>query len=185
MIVSICCNNASLASWKIRCASSMNITSLGLSRSPSSGQVAYNSASNCNMKVENSFGLSCRSVTRTIEIIPRPSSLIRIRSSTSKLFSPKKTSAPCCCSSITFRKIVPVEVVEIFPYVFSNSAFPSSLTYCNTLIKSFRSSKASLLSSQYLKIIATNPPCVSFNPKIFESNTGPNSLTVALNLAPF
>ena len=156
-----------------------------MSISPSSGSVAYNSARSCSMKVENNLGLSCKSVTRTIEIIPFPSALMRKRSSTSKLFSPKKTSAPCCCNSITFRRIVPVEVVDILPYVFSNSAFPSSLTNCNTLIKSFKSSRGNLLSSQYLNIMATNPPCVSFNPRIFESNTGPNSLTVARNLAPF
>ena len=114
-MVSICCSNAELASWKIRCASSMNITNFGLSKSPSSGLEAYNSANICSIKVEKSFGLSCRSVTRMIEMVPRPSSLIRTRSSISKLFSPKKRSAPCCCNSITLRKIVPVEVVEIFP----------------------------------------------------------------------
>ena len=27
--------------------------------------------------------------------------------------------------------------------------------------------------------------CVSFNPKILESKTGPNSVTVALNFKPF
>ena len=129
MIVSISSNNAVLASWKIRWASSIKMISLGLSRSPASGDDAYNSASICNINVENSFGLSCISVNLNTLIIPLPSLLERIRSSTSKLFSPKNTSAPCCCNSITLRKIVPVEVVEIFPYDFCNSAFPSLPTY--------------------------------------------------------
>ncbi len=94
--VRICCIKASVASWKTRWASSMNNTSFGLSESPSSGSDAYNSASRLSMKVENSFGLFCMSVTLSTLTIPRPSSEILSRSSTSNEGSPKKKSAPCC-----------------------------------------------------------------------------------------
>ena len=119
-----------------------------------------------------------------MEMTPLLSEFVRIKSATSKLFSPKNVSAPCCCNSITFRRIVPVEAVETFPYSFSISSFPSAVMYCNTFVKSFKSKSGRLLSSQYLKIKETIPPCVSFNPNIFESNTGPNSLTVARSLTP-
>ena len=52
-------------------------------------------------------------------------------------------------------------------------------------MKSFKSNKGKLLSSQYLKIIETTPDCVSFKSKIRENKTGPNSETVALNRTPF
>ena len=156
-----------------------------MSKSPSSGQLAYNSANNCNINVLNNFGRFCISITRKILITPLPSLSILIKSSTSKLFSPKKISAPCCCNSITFLKIVPVLVVDILPYSFSNSSLPSLPTYCNTLIKSFKSTNGIFKSSQYLKIIATTPACVSFNPRILLNKIGPNSLMVALNRTPF
>ena len=41
------------------------------------------------------------------------------------------------------------------------------------------------LSSAYLKTIDIILACVSFNPKILESKTGPNSVTVALSFKPF
>ena len=127
--VSICCSNASVASWKTRCASSINMTSLGLSISPSSGRFAYSSASRLNINVENSFGLLCISVTLSTLTLPLPSSAMRIRSSTSNEGSPKKRSAPCCCNSMTLRRMVPVDEVEIFPYCASISFLPSLLTY--------------------------------------------------------
>jgi len=40
------------------------------------------------------------------------------------------------------------------------------------------------LSSQYLKMIDRIPAWVSVTFKILDNNTGPNSLTVALNLVP-
>ena len=43
-----------------------------------------------------------------------------------------------------FGPIVPVLDVDIFPYAFSISLFPSLLIYCKTLMKSFRSSNGIL-----------------------------------------
>ena len=100
-------------------------------------------------------------------------------------FSPKNNSAPCCSNSMIFLKIEPVELVEILPYSASNSSLPSSVAYCSTFLKSFKSNNGKLLSSQYLKMIETTPDCVSFKSKIRENKTGPNSETVALNRTPF
>ena len=163
----------------------MNRISLGLSKSPSSGQLAYSSASNCNIKLLNSLGRSCKSISRKMLTTPRPSSAMRIKSSTSKLFSPKNTSAPCCSNSTTLRKMVPVLVVLILPYSFSRSALPPSALHCSSFLKSFRSSRGKRCSSAYLNSMATIPCWVSLRPNILLSKMGPNSVTVAFSCTPF
>ncbi len=137
------------------------------------------------MKVEKSFGLSWMSVSLIMLIYPFPLASLRIRSRTSKDSSPKKRSAPCCSSSIIFLNITPVEAVDMAPYSFSSSSFPSPVRYCITFRMSLRSMRPSWLSSQYLKMIDMIPAWVSFRSRIREKSTGPNSETVARSLTPF
>ncbi len=125
------------------------------------------------------------SVRRTILMYPIPFSSIRSKSSVSNDFSPKNKSPPCCSNATIRRKIAPVEAGEIRPYSSENSSFPSFVAYCNIFLKSFKSNKGSLLSSQYLNMTEIIPAWVSLTSKIRDNSTGPNSLTVARRRTPF
>ena len=80
--------------------------------------------------------------------------------------------------------MVPTVVDEIVPYSALIASFPSLVTYCNAFFMSSRSTSGSLLSSHHLNSNEITPPCVSLRSRILEKRTGPNSLTVALNLTP-
>ena len=69
-----------LASSKSRCASSKKNTSLGLSRSPTSGRSWNRSASSHIRKVENSAGRSCTAGSSRQVTMPLPSAAVRSRS---------------------------------------------------------------------------------------------------------
>ena len=130
------------------------------------------------------MGRSCKSDTLTMEIRPRPPEVGGIRSLISKEGSPKNTSAFCCCNSTILRCMVPMVWGDMLPYSALISSLPSFPMYCNTFCKSFKSIRGRPRSSQNLKIIAITPSWVSLSPKIFENNTGPNSVTVARKRAP-
>ena len=115
---------------------------------------------------------------------PLPFSSVRSKSSVSKLRSPKKSSAPWFSNSTILRKIALVEEEATRPYSASNSFFPSSVAYWSTFLRSLRSSNGYWWSSQYLKITASTPSCTSERSKMRESNTEPNSETVARKRTP-
>ncbi len=141
----------------------MKSTSFGLSMSPASGSVAYNSASRLSMKVEKSFGLVCISMTCRTLTYPLPFASRRIKSSTSKEGSPKKLSAPCCSSSTILRRMVPTDADERLPYSASIASLPSPVMNLSTSFTSLRSSSGRPFSSQYLNITVKMPCCVSLS----------------------
>ncbi|SKF62518.1 Uncharacterised protein [Mycobacteroides abscessus subsp. abscessus] len=114
------------ASLNSRWASSKKNTSLGLSMSPTSGSSLNRSASSHIKKVENKAGRLCRFGSSSSEMTPRPSGMTRIRSAVSNSGSPKNSSAPCCWSSTSLRRITPTVALETPPRLVSSS-LPSSL----------------------------------------------------------
>ena len=98
---------ASEASLKSRCASSKKKTSLGLSRSPSSGRSWKRSASSHIRNVEKSAGRSWRLGSSSRLMMPRPSSAVRRNSLVSNSGSPKNTSAPWASKATSSRRITP------------------------------------------------------------------------------
>ena len=91
--------NSSLASAKRRWASSKKKTSLGWSRSPTSGRVSNSDASSHMRKVEKSFGRSWTAGSSRQLMTPR-SPCRRSRSVTANSGSPKKASPPWPSSSL-------------------------------------------------------------------------------------
>ena len=170
-------SSAGGASENSRCASSKKNTSLGLSRSPTSGRLSNSSDSSHSRKLEYSRGLFISLSAARMLITPRPSAVC-IRSPMSSIGSPKNFSPPCCSICISPRWIAPMLAGLMLPYWVLNCAALSP-TNCSIARRSFRSSSSRPLSSAILNASVSTPSCVSFRFSSRASSSGPMSLTVA------
>ena len=119
-----------LASANSRCASSKKNTSLGWSRSPTSGRSWNRSASSHIRKVENSRGLVLHSPPApAADSTPRPSGVVRSRSAVSNSGSPKNASPPCALQADQLAQDHPGGGRDRPPRPF-RSSLPSALTRC-------------------------------------------------------
>ncbi|COX47803.1 Uncharacterised protein [Mycobacterium tuberculosis] len=142
-VCSTCSRKAFEASVNNRCASSKKNTSLGLSRSPTSGRKVNRSASTHIRKVENIAGRNAWLPNSSNEMMPRPWLSTRSRSSGLSSGSPKNVSAPSASRLTKARRMTPAVVGDTAPRDFS-STLPSSLVrWVMTARRSFRSSSGS------------------------------------------
>ena len=81
--------------------------------------------------------------------------------------------------------MAPTVEVDILPKSASISFLPSLDIHCKVFFRSLRSSNGKSLSSAYLKATAITPDCVLLSSRIFDNNTGPNSVIVARSFTPF
>ncbi len=131
------------ASRNNRWASSKKKTSLGLSRSPTSGRSLNRSASSHIRNVEKRAGRSCTPGTSSRLTTPRPSAVVFRNSNVSISGSPKNTSAPWSANVISSRRITPTVALDSPPSPVS-SPLPSSLIRQeSTARRSVRSSSGS------------------------------------------
>ena len=171
------CCSAGGASSNSRCASSKTNTSLGWSRSPTSGNCSNSSDNSHSKKLEYSRGFSTSVSAARMLITPRPSGARRIRSASSSAGSPKNIPPPSDSSRSSARMIAPTDGVLTSPYAVE-MALRSSTTSASSARRSLRSSSSRPRSSASLNTMSSTPAWVSLSSSIRASSVGPISLTV-------
>ena len=169
--------SAAGASLNSRCASSKKNTSLGLSRSPTSGSVSNSSLSIHSRKVAYSRGAFISLSAARMLMTPWPPTVC-MKSAMSSMGSPKKRLPPCSSICSRPRWMAPTLAALMLPYSVVN-CFALSPTCCSMARRSFMSSSAMPASSAILNTRLSTPACVSFSASMRASSSGPMSETVA------